>query len=49
MKSDADKLKDLKLENEMLITTVHELYDLVKDLRSENKDLKQQLEIIEDV
>lgn len=46
MKDDAGNIEDLELENEMLMTTVHELYELLKDLRFENKSLKHELEDI---
>ena len=40
---------DLRLENEMLLAAVHELYEKVKELNLENDYLREKLEGIEDV
>jgi len=45
----ADIIADLRLENEMLLAAVHELYEKVKELSSENRYLREKLEGTEDV
>ena len=38
------ELKDLKSRCDLLIRTVHEMNDLVHDLREENRQLKETIE-----
>jgi len=44
-----DTIADLRLENEMLLKTVHELYEKVKELSSENEDLRKELGVTRNV
>jgi len=38
------KLKDLKQKYELLIQTVHDMNELIHELRKENQDLKKSIE-----
>lgn len=46
MKSREQELEDLKTRYNLLIRTVHEMNDLIHELRDENQELR---EIIEDL
>ena len=47
MNNDEQQLKDLKERYDLLIRAVHEMNDLIGDLRDENEELKKIIEEFE--
>ena len=42
------QLKDLKEKYDLLLTTVHNMNDLIHELRDENKTLKEIIKVFQD-
>jgi FtsZ-binding cell division protein ZapB len=48
MSNREQELKDLKERYDLLIQTVHDMNDLIHELRDENRTLKQIIEVFQD-
>jgi hypothetical protein len=48
MSTREQQLKDLKEKYDLLILTVHDMNDLIHELRDENRTLKQIIEVFQD-
>jgi len=48
MSTREQELRDLKEKYDLLILTVHDMNDLIHELRDENRTLKQIIEVFQD-